>query len=110
MYRSQHNVTNKINKSNKNEYYKFQLNIDKGDNSGTKGKDKGGKGNEKGNEKGDMGYDTENYGRKMWKTVKALTNNCKQTPPRILSHNGSIITSLKEICNIANRYYVTKIR
>ena len=102
MYRFQRNVTNKINKSNKNEYYKFQLNIDKGDNRGSKGNDKGVKGNEKSNDRGDMGNDSENYGKKMWKTVKTLTNNNKQTPPRILSHNGSIITSLKVICNIAN--------
>ena len=53
--------------------------------------------------------DDKDNGKIMWKTVKQLTNNNKQTPPRIISHLRNIISSIKEIWNIANNCYVTKI-
>ena len=45
----------------------------------------------------------------MWKTTQILTNNNKQTPPRIITHQGNIVTSIKRICNIANKHYIEKI-
>ena len=47
--------------------------------------------------------------KQMWQTVKTLTNNNKQNPPRIISYNNIVITKLKEICNIANNYFIQKI-
>ena len=34
--------------------------------------------------------------QKMWKTVKNLTSNNKQTPPRAISHGGQLIPSIKK--------------
>ena len=55
-------------------------------------------------------FDNNTNSRTIWKTVKTLTNNNKQTPPRLLSHEGRVVTSLKTICNIANDFYVMKIK
>ena len=45
----------------------------------------------------------------MWKNIKNLTDNNKQTPPRVLAEGGKLITSIKQICNIANKHYINKI-
>ena len=47
--------------------------------------------------------------KNMWRTVKDLTGNCKQTPPRTISFDGELITSIKKICNLANEHYISKI-
>ena len=46
----------------------------------------------------------------MWKNFKNITNNNKQVPPRNINHNGKYITSIKQICNIANQFYIDKIK
>ena len=45
----------------------------------------------------------------MWRTVKDMTGNSKQTPPRTISFDGDLITSVKKICNLANEHYISKI-
>ena len=45
----------------------------------------------------------------MWGTLKNLTNTNKQVPPRVILHNGNLVTSIKKIVNIANQFFVEKI-
>ena len=45
----------------------------------------------------------------MWGTFKDLTNTNKQVPPRIILHDGNLVTSIKKIVNIANEFFVEKI-
>ena len=45
----------------------------------------------------------------MWGTFKNLTNTNKQVPPRVILHNGNLITSIKKIVNIANNFFWKKI-
>ena len=47
--------------------------------------------------------------RKMWQNVKKLTNKCRQIPPRIIKHNDNVMTSIRKITNIANKYFKYKI-
>ena len=47
--------------------------------------------------------------KKMWNNVKQLTNKLKQTPPRMITHNNKVITSLNKITNIANNHYKNKV-
>ena len=79
-----------MNKTNKSNYYNHNLNIKKGDLPG------------------DKKFDSIYSDRKMWGTVKELTNSSKQVPPRSLSVDGHMVTSLKKICNVANNFYVKK--
>ena len=89
-YRSQHNIVNNLKKNKKYNYLKHQLNISKNNNT--------------------YSDDTDYVSDKiMWKNVKNITSNNKQVPPRAISHNGKLITSIKEICNIANNHYIFKI-
>ena len=53
-------------------------------------------------------FNNDTNSKTMWRTVKTLTNNNKQTPPRLLTHKDKVITSLKSICNIANDFYISK--
>ena len=46
----------------------------------------------------------------MWGTFKNLTNTSKQAPPRVIIYNGNLVTSVKKIVNIANEFFVEKIR
>merc|ERR1711867_17087 len=46
----------------------------------------------------------------MWGTFKDLSNTNKQIPPRIILHNGNLVTSIKQIVNIANNFFIEKIR
>ena len=46
----------------------------------------------------------------MWETLKKLTNSSKQVPPRVISHNGNMVTSIKKIVNIANEFFIEKIQ
>ena len=87
IYRNQRNLVNNINKNNKSRYYNFQLNINKNNKN----------------------FDEKiSNDKTMWKTVKNLTNNNKQVPPRVISFDGQLIASLKKICNIANDFYISK--
>ena len=45
----------------------------------------------------------------MWGTFKNLTNTNKQVPPRVILHNGNLVTSVKKIVNIANEFFIEKI-
>ena len=86
IFRQQRNLVNNLNKANKNNYYKSKLNITKKDDF----------------------YDISVEGSKnMWRTVKDLTGNCKQTPPHTISFDGELITSVKKICNLANEHYIS---
>ena len=46
----------------------------------------------------------------MWNTVKQITGNNKNKPPRMIVHKNEKVTSLKRIANIANNFYITKIQ
>ena len=46
----------------------------------------------------------------MWGTFKDLSNTNKQVPPRIILHDGNLVTSIKQIVNIANNFFIEKIR
>ena len=46
----------------------------------------------------------------MWDTFKKLTNSSKQVPPRVISHKGNMVTSLNKIVNIANTFFIEKIK
>ena len=45
-----------------------------------------------------------------WKTLKNINNTNKQTPPNIINNNGKLISSPKLIANIANNYFIEKIK
>ena len=90
-FRAQRNLVIKLNKVNKSNYYNFRLNIKK-------------------NENGDEDkYQNDVQSKIMWGTFKNLTNTNKQVPPRVILHNGNLVTSVKKIVNIANEYFVEKI-
>ena len=46
----------------------------------------------------------------MWRSVREMTNNFKQQPPRILKINGIFTTSLRKITNECNNYFVSKFK
>ena len=46
----------------------------------------------------------------MWDTFKKLTNSSKQVPPRVISHEGNMVTSLKKIVNVGNVFFLEKIQ
>ena len=75
IFRQQRNLVNNLNKANKNNYYKSKLNITKKD---------------------DFSDISVEGSKNMWRTVKDLTGNCKQTPPRTISFDGELITSVKK--------------
>ena len=81
-YRAQHDKVNRFNRTNKTSYYEKRLNLNKSSNTVTDSV-RGGKGD---------------------------TNNIKLLPPRILNHNSKAITSVREIANIANYYFIEKIQ
>ena len=81
-----------MNKLNKSSYYNYRLNIKK---------------NENGDE---TKYQNDIQSKIMWGTFKDLTNMNKQLPPRIILHDGNLVTSIKKIVNIANEFFVEKIR
>ena len=45
----------------------------------------------------------------MWNNVMQLTNKLKQVPPRMISHNNKVVTSISKITNIANNHYKNKV-
>ena len=45
----------------------------------------------------------------MWGTFQKLTSTNKQVPPRVILHKGNLVTSVKEIVNIANDFFIEKI-
>merc|ERR1712240_204076 len=90
-FRAQRNLVTKMNKSNKSRYYNYQLNIKKNDNGD------------------EYKYQNDVQSKIMWGTFKDLTNTNKQVPPRVISHNGNLVTSVKKIVNIANEYFIEKI-
>ena len=89
-YRNQKYRVDNLNKANKNNYYNFNLNIDKND------------------QPGDQKFNNQVNDKSMWKMVINLTNVNKQTPPRVLNYKSKIKTSIKEICNITNSHYAQK--
>ena len=90
IFRFQRNHVNNLNKTKKLNYFKHQLNI---------------------TDKNNTDLDKNDYvtDKTMWKNIKNLTDNNKQTPPRVLAEGGKLITSIKQICNIANKHYINKI-
>ena len=46
----------------------------------------------------------------MWDNVKKLSDNYKQIPPRTIIFDNEKITSFKRITNIANSYFIEKIK
>ena len=84
-------MVNKLNKANKSRYYNNQLNIKKNDN-GDESK-----------------YQNDVQSKIMWGTFKNLTNSNKQVPPRVILHDGNLVTSVKKIVNIANQFFVDKV-
>ena len=81
-----------MNKRNKSGYYNYKLNVKKGD-SGD-----------------DSKFQNETNSKVMWETFKKLTNSSKQVPPRVISHEGDMVTSLKRIVKIANVFFLKKLK
>ena len=79
-FRAQRNLVNKINKANKSSYYNYRLNINQNDNGD------------------EEKYQNEVRSKIMWGTFKNLTNTNKQVPPRVILHNGNLVTSIKKNC------------
>ena len=91
-FRVQRNLVTKMNKTNKSKYYNYRLNINK-------------------NDTGDENrYQNDTQSKIMWETFKNLTNSNKQVPPRVISYNGNMVTSIKKIVNIANEFFIEKIQ
>merc|ERR1712240_72218 len=45
-----------------------------------------------------------------WKTLKEINNTKSFTSPRSITHKDEITTNIREICNIANNYYIESFR
>merc|ERR1712101_64271 len=90
-FRAQRNIVNNINKSNKSSYYNSRLNIKKNGNGD------------------ETKYQNDVQSKVMWGTFKDLSNTNKQVPPRIIQHYGNLVTSIKQIVNIANDFFIEKI-
>ena len=45
----------------------------------------------------------------MWNNVKSLSQKNKQTPPRCIVFDNQKVTSLKNIANISNQFFIDKI-
>ena len=45
-----------------------------------------------------------------WKTLNKINNIKTFTSPRSIIHKEEIITNIKEICNLANNYYINSIK
>ena len=43
--------------------------------------------------------------RQMWKTIKDLTDNNRQKPPRHILINNKMTTSLNKIINCSNQFF-----
>ena len=99
LYRQQRNKVNRINTNNKTKYYEARLNKNINNNDSNDNSDN------------NENIDTNNIytDKGLWRTVRNITNNTKMIPPRIISYNNSIITSIKTIANIANEYFIRKI-
>merc|ERR1712030_20240 len=41
-----------------------------------------------------------------WRTIKNMNNTNKIQPPNKLKHNNTIITSPKQLCTIANEFFI----
>ena len=91
-FRVQRNLVNKMNKNNKSGYYNYRLNVNKGDTGD------------------EFKYQNEVKSKSMWETFKKFTNSGKQVPPRVISHNVNMVTSIKKIVNIANEFFIEKIK
>ena len=91
-FRAQRNLVNNLNKSNKSAYYNFKLNI-KRDENGDENK-----------------FQNDIKSKEMWKTFKELSNTNTQVPPRLILHDGNLVTSVKKIVNIANNFFIDKIQ
>ena len=92
-YRAKRNEVSRINKTNKTKYYEKWLNL------GEKLPETNGGNINQGEKLNEFDIYSD---KKMWKNVRELTNNCKQKPARIISHNNTVISSLKEIVKITN--------
>lgn len=46
---------------------------------------------------------------KLWSTIKDMTDSSNKTPPRTIVHDNKLVTSPRQIANIANRHYIDKI-
>ena len=89
-FRAQRNLVTKMNKANKSKYFNYQLNIKKNDNGD------------------EYKYQNDVQSKIMWGTFKNLTKTNKQLPPRVILHNGNLVTSVKKIVNITNEFLSTK--
>ena len=85
-------MVNNLNKSNKSSYYNYKLNI-KRDETGDESK-----------------YQNDIQSKVMWRTFKDLSNTNNQVPPRLILHDGNLVTSIRQIVNIANNFFIDKIR
>ena len=92
IFRAQRNLVNNLNKSNKSAYYNYKLNIQR-DENGDENK-----------------YQNDVKSKEMWKTFKELSNTSTQVPPRLILHDGKLVTSIKKIVNIANNFFIEKIQ
>merc|ERR1712240_162034 len=51
-----------------------------------------------------------NNSEDRWKTLNEINNKSTFMSPRNIIHNDSIITNIREICNMANDYYISSIK
>ena len=97
LYRNQRNLCNRLNKTNKAKYFSDRLNLNK---------------NLESDENDDVSTDGDGYvysDKKMWQCVKDITGTQKQTPPRLISFKNRVITKIKNISEIANSHFLSKI-
>ena len=62
------------------------------------------------NKKGEGGSDNIFESRKMWKQLKEITNSNKILTPCSIIHNGETVNKPLDIANIANDFYVQKVK
>ena len=97
IYRHQRNKVNRINNSNKTKYCESRLNNNI---KNTNNKHTSNDGNDNYSKYSD---------KKLWNTVRNLTNNMKMILPRIITYYNTIIRSIKKNGGITNNYFINKI-
>ena len=114
IYRHQRNLVDRLNKKNKQDYYSKRLNINTKDKKtpnnviNNVNLDRSiGEFNTNDGKSGDN--NEHNYSdKKMWKTVKDLTNTNKNQPPRLISYKDEIVTSIKRFPILQMNFILVK--
>ena len=112
-FRNIRNMVNKLNKNLKENYYNNRLNrqydLQNSDNMNFSSDCNSSENVYQNLDIESLKYKSTTCHKKMWNTVKNLSQKNKQTPPRCIVFDNQKVTSLKNIANISNQFFIDKI-